>query len=77
MFYVFLVGLAKLHCGATPPYVMVLYYITNEEGFVICNILVLPVGGWCIHAVSMSIGCNEPTCLAGGWDDNDPGQILL
>ena len=24
MFYVFLVGLAKLHCGATPPPVMVL-----------------------------------------------------
>ena len=26
MFYVFLVGLAKLHCGATPPSVMVLFY---------------------------------------------------
>ena len=25
MFYVFLVGLAKLHCGATPPSVMVLF----------------------------------------------------
>ena len=27
MFYVFLVGLAKLHCGATPPSVMVLFTI--------------------------------------------------
>ena len=26
MFYVFLVGLAKLHCGASPPSVMVLYF---------------------------------------------------
>ena len=35
MFYVFLVGLAKLHCGATPPSVMVLLIfllsLTNTE----------------------------------------------
>ena len=37
MFYVFLVGLAKLHCGATPPSVMVLFMTKvcpNELNFV-------------------------------------------
>ena len=29
MFYVFLVGLAKLHCGATPPSVMVLLHLLS------------------------------------------------
>ena len=29
MFYVFLVGLAKLHCGATPPSVMVLLFVAS------------------------------------------------
>ena len=32
MFYVFLVGLAKLHCGATPPSVMVLF----KRNVVVC-----------------------------------------
>ena len=30
MFYVFLVGLAKLHCGATPPSVMVLFNYASK-----------------------------------------------
>ena len=29
-FYVFCVGLVKLHCGATPPSVMVLFYMSRE-----------------------------------------------
>ena len=33
MFYVFLVGLAKLHCGATPPSVMVLFYFLIRQVF--------------------------------------------
>ena len=31
MFYVFLVGLAKLHCGATPPSVMVLFFLALQQ----------------------------------------------
>ena len=33
MFYVFLVGLAKLHCGATPPSVMVLLKFLLNSNF--------------------------------------------